>query len=121
MDGSAGEVLYQSLRAIVDKLDSDMSLFIQQIRVHQYEQTVKSKKKEMKMELVKQSDFLAEVDTYVNISGHQELIETLQTLLQIDQKYPDVFQIKLIETLMAEVIDRYKKELLDKKTLEEFY
>ncbi len=80
-EGSIGELLYHTLRVIVDKLDLDTTHFMQQIRTHKYEQTVKSKKKEMKMELIKQIDFLQEVESYVQISHHQELVEKLQSLL----------------------------------------
>ena len=73
------------------------------------------------MELIKQDNFLSEIEPFVRISDNQHVIVKLQHLLQIDQKYPEVYQVKLIENLMLEVLERYKKELLDKKTLEEFY
>lgn len=62
---------------VVDKLESDLMNLMQQVRTHQYEQTVKSKKKEMRMELIKQADFLAIIETYVHISDKHDLIEKL--------------------------------------------
>ena len=73
------------------------------------------------MELIKQDDLLSVIEPFVRITANHQVIEQLQHLLQIDQKYPEVYQVKLVDNLMLEVLERYKKELLDKKTLEEFY
>ena len=67
---SASSQLYANLRVVVDKLDSDLTFFMQQVKSHQYEQTVKSKKKEMKMELIKQDDLLSVIEPFVRITAN---------------------------------------------------
>ncbi len=75
----------------------------------------------MKFSLIKYEDFSileSGNDTKVLDS---EILQELKTLLQIDSKYPDVLQVKLIETLLNETEARAAKEREEMRTLEEFY
>ena len=70
------------------------------ISQHKYEQLVKSKKKEIKIELIRKDDFLALIKARMGLDlsepEHCELVDILVHLLQLDPKYYDVLLLKNI-------------------------
>lgn len=66
---------------------------------------MKSKnKKDVKVDLIKKEDFveLLSEKTGIDIAGVADgiLIEIVSKLVQLDARYPDVYQMKNIETLL---------------------
>ncbi|CDW86057.1 UNKNOWN [Stylonychia lemnae] len=118
-----GELIYQVFREIIKRFDDNTQQMLAIIKQGSYEQLVKSKKKELKLDLIKREDLLAilENQTQLALSDDQNIQEALSILLQIDAKYPDVLQYKLIQTLVKEVSGRMQKEEEEQKTLQEFY
>ena len=61
---------------------------------------MKSKKKEIKTELLRKDDFLNVVKSRIGVDlsepEHCELVDVLVHLLQLDAKYYDVLQVKNI-------------------------
>jgi len=86
---------------------------------------VKSKKKEARVELIKKEDFIDIIGERTGIDLNQIadglLVEILSSLLQLDAKYSDVYQLKNAQQLLEEVFTRYQREEQDRKVLEEFY
>lgn len=81
---------------------------------HKYEQLVKSKKKEVRLELVKREDFLGVIRDRMGIDLAQpegdSIVALLSGLLQLDSKYQDVYQLKSVQILMEEVLSRHIRE-----------
>lgn len=78
-----------------------------------YEQLVKSKKKEVKLELLKSNDFIEVISQVVGIDLAKQdeenslnaiMCEILIQLTQLDPKYTDVLQLKNVQQLLEEVL-----------------
>lgn len=83
---------------------------------------VKSKKKELKLELIKREDFYSIVLEHTGISLDEDhILGHMQEALQIDARYTEIYQIKSISQMMEEVRLKVEKEQHDRKVLEEFY
>lgn len=79
------------------------------VQAKAYEQLVKSKRKEMTLYLIKSEDYLQIIEEYGE-KVSEEILQKLRVLLQIDAKYQDVFQVKLIQALLTETQARVSKE-----------
>lgn len=93
-----------------------------------YEQLVKSKKKEVKLELLKSNDFIEVISQVLGIDLTKQedetsaiICEILIQLTQLDPKYTDVLQLKNVSQLLEEVLARHNQDELDRKVLEDFY
>ena len=90
-----------------------------------YEQLVKSKKKEITLQLIRRDDFIEIIYEQMQLDllslADGMLVEVLMQLLQLDSKYSDVFQLKNIQILFEEVLKRHLQEEQELKALENFY
>ena len=71
----------------------------------QYEQLVKSKQKEIKLQLIKKDDLIESFDKF--LEGQipvGEAFEEVKDYLCLSQEHRDVFQVKMIIKMMDEVI-----------------
>jgi hypothetical protein len=113
------------LLAILQTFAFEIAHFMEAVSTRKYEQLVKSKKKEVKLELIKREDLLEVIKERVGIDlmlpEGATIVELLSHLLQLDAKYPEVYQLKSVLHLMQEVLARHIKEEQDRKVLEEFY
>lgn len=108
INSEEGQELYEILASVVSKFKFDIDAFMNIFKSKQYDQMVKSKKKELKVELVNKEDFLKAIQdsSSVKLDEQEEIIEILKSLLQIDPKYSDIFQIKSVHQLFNEAILR---------------
>lgn len=92
---------------------------------HKYDQLVKSKKKEARVELIKRHDFLEVIKVNTGIDlvelGEGVLVDVLSQVLHLDSKYTDVYQMKSVQQLVEEVIARVQREEQERRVMEEFY
>lgn len=116
---------YYMLLAILQTFEFQIGLFIQLLSVLKYEQLVKSKKKEVKLELIRRDDFLGVIRDRMGIDLSQpegdSIVSLLSGMLQLDSKYQDVYQLKSVQILMDEVLSRHIREEQERKVMEEFY
>ena len=119
VNGGGDDRLYTGLREVVARVD--VGRLMELVRGKSYEQAVKTKKKEIKMELIRRDDFYSVVKEATHIDLHSGVETSMERLLQIDGKYADIFQVKGVKQLMAEVVARYELEEKEKKVMEEFY
>lgn len=88
------------LLAILQTFEFQIGLFIQLLSVLKYEQLVKSKKKEVKLELIRRDDFLGVIRDRMGIDLSQpegdSIVSLLSGMLQLDSKYQDVYQLKSV-------------------------
>ena len=86
--------LFSLMREFVSACEESVEHAMSLISQHKYEQLVKSKKKEIKTDLIRKDDFLALIKARMEIDltepEHCELVDILVHLLQLDPKYYDV-------------------------------
>ena len=75
------------------------------------------------MELISKGDFLQlmEQAAQLQITDNLPLSSALSAMLQIDSKYPEVLQIKMIHAMIQEVLQRLAREEQEARTIQEFY
>ena len=95
-----GQAVYEVMLAVLERFNFQPELLMQALTAHKYEQLIKSKKKEAKVELIKRDDFIEVVRSTTGIElmqlGEGVLVELLSQILYLDAKYADVYQIKSI-------------------------
>lgn len=120
-----GQAVYEVMLAVLERFDFQPEQLMGALAQHKYEQLIKSKKKEAKVELIKRDDFLEVVRAKTGIElmqlGEGMLVELLSQVLFLDAKYADVYQMKSIQQLLEECVLRLQREEQERKALEDFY
>lgn len=92
--------MFEVLRAVLASFNFQIGHLMAVLEERKYEQLVKSKKKEARVELIKRDDFLEIIRerTQIDIASVADglIVEILSQILQLDSKYNDVFQLKSI-------------------------
>lgn len=59
--------MFEVLRAVIERFDFNLNTIMEALMEHKYEQLVKSKKKEARVELIKREDFLEVLRAHTGI------------------------------------------------------
>ena len=109
-----GQEVYVVLRAMLERFGGSVEAVMAAMGDRRFEQLVKSKKKEVKVELIRMHDFIEVVKLHTQIDigevANGLIVEVMQQLVQLDAKYADVWQLKNIQQLLEEVMQRYMLE-----------